>query len=86
MPLECAAPALKSIDSAVQNKRPGWDLDPQIRLAMLAHEGCVLIKLLLRLLHCREKRDWTFVAFDMSQDQLMWFAQAVAGLEIKPEK
>jgi hypothetical protein len=61
-----------------------WDLDPQIRLAMLADEGCVLIKFVLRLLHCREMRDWTFVAFDMSRLQLKWFGQAAIYLKIKP--
>jgi hypothetical protein len=44
-------------------------------LRMLVHEGCVLIKLLLRLLQCREMPDWTFVAFDMSLWQLMWFVK-----------
>jgi tripartite-type tricarboxylate transporter receptor subunit TctC len=40
---------------------------------MLVHEGCVLIKLLLRLLHRRKMLDWTLVAFDMSRWQLLWF-------------
>jgi hypothetical protein len=44
-------------------------------LGMLVHEGCVLIKLLLRLLHCREMRDGTLVAFDMSPWQLLWFVK-----------
>jgi hypothetical protein len=51
-------------------------LDPaNSLLRMLVHEGCVLIKLLLRLLHCRKRLDWTFVAFDMSLRQLMWFVK-----------
>ena len=41
----------------------------------LVHEGCVLIKLLLRLLHCRERLDRPFVAFDMSLWQLLWFVK-----------
>jgi tripartite-type tricarboxylate transporter receptor subunit TctC len=40
----------------------------------IAHESCVPIKLLLRLLHCRKTVDWTLVAFDMSRQPLMWFA------------
>jgi hypothetical protein len=54
------------------------------RPAMLVHEGCVLIKLLLCLLQCREMPGWTLVAFDMSQEQLMWFGPAFTNLKIKP--
>jgi hypothetical protein len=43
--------------------------------ANVAHESWVLIKLLLRLLHCH--LDWIFVAFDLSRLRLMWFARAL---------
>jgi hypothetical protein len=58
-------------------RRDGADveIDPQLGFGTLAHESCILIKLLLGLLHCRKTR-WAFVAFDMSPRQLMWFAKA----------
>ena len=46
--------SLKSISPAVEAERTGSDLIRNRIFANLAHEGCILIKLLLRLLHCRK--------------------------------
>src|ERR1700736_3405489 len=77
MPLGCAVIALtwKSTSSAVETERTGSKLIRNFVFANVAHEGCVLIKLLLRLLQCR--KIWIgLAAFDMSRQQLMWFARA----------
>jgi tripartite-type tricarboxylate transporter receptor subunit TctC len=77
MPLGSAAMALtlKSTSSAVEAERTGSDPIRNCIFVNVAHESCVLIKLLLRLLHCR-KPGLAFVAFDMSRQRLMWFARA----------
>jgi hypothetical protein len=50
------ARTLKSISPAVEAERTGSDLIRNRIFANLAHEGCILIKLLLRLLHCHNRR------------------------------
>jgi hypothetical protein len=57
---------LKSTSSAIEAEGTGSDLIRNCIFANVAHESCVLIKLLLRLLHCHNQT-WTFVAFGMSQ-------------------
>jgi hypothetical protein len=57
----------------------GWPnqvgCDPQMDVSrILAHESCVLIKLLLGLLRCREAGRM-LVAFDMSRQMPMWFVK-----------
>jgi hypothetical protein len=47
---------LKSTGSAVKTERTGSDLIRNGVVANVGHEGCVLIKLILRLLHCRKSR------------------------------
>jgi hypothetical protein len=48
--------------------------------ANVVPERCGLIKLVLRLLQCRNPA-LGFVAFDMSRQRLMWFAGALAELK-----
>jgi hypothetical protein len=56
--LGCAARALKlkSTGLTVEAERTGRDLIRNCFFASLAHDSCVLIKLLLRLLQCRKRR------------------------------
>jgi hypothetical protein len=64
MPLGGAAAALtflKSTGSAAKAEPTGSDPIRNSRFRNLTPERCVLIKLILRLLHCRKKRDWSFV-------------------------
>ena len=68
---------VKSTCPAAETERTESDPIRNLVFANLAHESCVLIKLVLRLLHCRIGSDWTLVAFDMSPQQLMWFAGAL---------
>jgi hypothetical protein len=71
-----AALALKSTIPARAGRTNRVGYDPQMGVSgNLAHESCVLIKLLLRLVRRRKKPGRTLMAFGMSRQKLIWFVK-----------